>query len=879
MKTISIIDLTESLHFKEIVDGFISFQGDRYKFIDYKTNRNHKRDYCLVLGAHTKPELLSKLEVERGKLIIYNLEQFADGYGWLSGGYKSILKNNLVLDYSLANEALYREIGSDFTHLPVPIFDSFVDPHLSENTMTFGEPIYDLIIFGMECPRRREIALELTRAGFNVAYGTNIWGGARFNALKNSSAVLNLHVHEGGFLETTRLNYCIVNGFPVISESSPGDPLMEIYSKYVRFIHPRDISAQIAEHLKGIRTGRLKGLDVREKLRSELSPALIETALDQLIERASLERDRESCYVNEDQKVKFSMIEAADPESGLAFDDVVEAAAGLDYSSLVQDVLENTQIILNKYPYFAAENEHSFWQEILGKGRRAKHGDVRDLVKIYSGLVDLKAPLLLGDLLKNSRTIAASFKNILVERISTAEDSLIETYAIELASMELDCVSDWAWDVVDALIDQLIKRGYEEAGYRICIAFRNQQKKLDAKLHAKYAAFLYERGDLTAAVKSARVAVSQGFASPGLVNLAKAPISRYPEEYKRAREVFADVVKEIVPVSKVLAALSVYKDPAEFVQSHSSINYGGLISDSYDVKRSSQTYEGIVYGADKLIKFDKSNLGLKKCKFLAIVGHYNESDILFWTVDSLKRQGAEVIVVDNWSDDNEFERVKSIAANFDCVVHRYPEQPTGSYDWKKILDFKSELARAYNGYWVAHQDADEIRLSSLLGFEFNEMLSYADYLGFNAIDHLVLNVRPTNDTFVASRNPFMVYSYFDFGGSDLSKQIKTWKQGGRKVDLSGTGGHSVSFLHRKVFPLRQFLFHFPIRNTEQGARKIYRERLPRFLKEERSKGWHVHYDEFLKSSSEKVDLFDQTRLLPMFDFRAMSAGRLFCGGK
>jgi hypothetical protein len=45
-----------------------------------------------------------------------------------------------------------------------------------------------------------------------------------------------------------------------------------------------------------------------------------------------------------------------------------------------------------------------------------------------------------------------------------------------------------------------------------------------------------------------------------------------------------------------------------------------------------------------------------------------------------------------------------------------------------------------------------------------------------------------------------------------------------------------------VFPLRFILRHYPVRSQAHGTRKVFEERKPRFLDEERHRGWHVQYD-------------------------------------
>ena len=72
--------------------------------------------------------------------------------------------------------------------------------------------------------------------------------------------------------------------------------------------------------------------------------------------------------------------------------------------------------------------------------------------------------------------------------------------------------------------------------------------------------------------------------------------------------------------------------------------------------------------------------------------------------------------------------------------------------------------------------------------------------------------------------------------------IRCWKWTGATVDLVSSGGHSADFDGRRVFPIPFLLRHYPIRGQTHGTRKVFEDRLPRFDRAERDRGWHVQYD-------------------------------------
>ena len=63
------------------------------------------------------------------------------------------------------------------------------------------------------------------------------------------------------------------------------------------------------------------------------------------------------------------------------------------------------------------------------------------------------------------------------------------------------------------------------------------------------------------------------------------------------------------------------------------------------------------------------------------------------------------------------------------------------------------------------------------------------------------------------------------------------------MELVASAGHDAQFASRRVFPIRFILRHYPVRSQAHGVRKIFEERKPRFLDEERQLGWHVQYDD------------------------------------
>src|SRR5262249_21327122 len=64
------------------------------------------------------------------------------------------------------------------------------------------------------------------------------------------------------------------------------------------------------------------------------------------------------------------------------------------------------------------------------------------------------------------------------------------------------------------------------------------------------------------------------------------------------------------------------------------------------------------------------------------------------------------------------------------------------------------------------------------------------------------------------------------------------------------------------FPIRFICRHYPIRGEAHGRRKIFQERLPRFLAAERARGWHVQYEELAGAKTFILDAASLNRYDP-----------------
>lgn len=238
-------------------------------------------------------------------------------------------------------------------------------------------------------------------------------------------------------------------------------------------------------------------------------------------------------------------------------------------------------------------------------------------------------------------------------------------------------------------------------------------------------------------------------------------------------------------------------------------------------------------------------------KIKALLSSYNDEDIIGQVVKYLTEQGIHVHLIDNWSSDRTWEIVESLQAESSLVtMEKFPaDGPDQHYQWEKILNHK--LACATGADWYMHYDSDEIRCSPWSGLNLRQAIEAVDALGFNAIDHTVINFCPTADDFNESQNPQEFFRFFEFGRNPAHlSQIRTWKNTfSQPADLSSTGGHEIQFSHRRVFPIKFLMKHYPLRTPQQAQQKVFQQRQNRNKIERETKGWHTHYDKYPSDSS------------------------------
>lgn len=230
---------------------------------------------------------------------------------------------------------------------------------------------------------------------------------------------------------------------------------------------------------------------------------------------------------------------------------------------------------------------------------------------------------------------------------------------------------------------------------------------------------------------------------------------------------------------------------------------------------------------------------------LAIIPVYNEADILPAVLRHLEQQGCDAYLLDNWSTDLSPDLLARLGQN----VERWPAERPTLYEWTAILTRVEEIAlEKGQGRWVILHDADEIRRvpHDWSSQTIEQALEIVTITGYNAVQFKVSTFVPTDNLWAAGENPERHFRHHRNEHVDHGlPHVKAWFQGHERVDLHTHGGHQVVFPNRYVCPHPFILKHYPIRSQEHGERKVLKERIPRYAPQERSKRWHVQYDEYV----------------------------------
>jgi glycosyltransferase involved in cell wall biosynthesis len=209
-------------------------------------------------------------------------------------------------------------------------------------------------------------------------------------------------------------------------------------------------------------------------------------------------------------------------------------------------------------------------------------------------------------------------------------------------------------------------------------------------------------------------------------------------------------------------------------------------------------------------------------RIVALMTVRNEALYLRRCLAHLVGQGLDVCVIDNDSTDGSADIAREFADR-GVILERYPYP--GYFDLRGILQNEELLAQTLDADWFMHCDADEIREPCPPFTTLREGIEAADRAGFNAINFDEFLFFPTSieerheGTDYVAR--MLRYYYF---APYANRQVKLWKRSGTRVDLASTGGHTVAFEGRNIYPVSFILRHYVALSHAHAVDKYMRQR-------------------------------------------------------
>lgn len=237
---------------------------------------------------------------------------------------------------------------------------------------------------------------------------------------------------------------------------------------------------------------------------------------------------------------------------------------------------------------------------------------------------------------------------------------------------------------------------------------------------------------------------------------------------------------------------------------------------------------------------------MERIDVVGIIPVYNESDIVEYVVDHLIEQGVKLIVLDNGSTDGSYEICSRYLGKGILTLDRLV---TSKFELQLVLKRLQSAAMQYSPGWILLCGADEFLESPYNGLTIAQAITLEDSKGYNVIQFNNFEFWPTElDESLPEKDPRKRLRYYSWLDDWQFRCFKAY-QG---VTIHESGGHVPKFpegTKARISPNKFILRHYKIRSCEQGLRKVFAERLPRYSPQARTEGWHVQYDNFQPNKS------------------------------
>lgn len=157
--------------------------------------------------------------------VLFNMEQLGSDAPWTRHGYTDALRRWMVADYNASNVAwLKRSNGETQRVHEIPIVPG---PSVAFAAPGLAEAPVDVLFYGTMNPRREQLVASLREAGLNVEAVAGSFGWELTPAILRARLVLHLHFYETKLFPVARILQPVVQGVPIVCETSVCSPLAD----------------------------------------------------------------------------------------------------------------------------------------------------------------------------------------------------------------------------------------------------------------------------------------------------------------------------------------------------------------------------------------------------------------------------------------------------------------------------------------------------------------------------------------------------------------------------------------------------------------------------------------------------------------------------